>query len=174
MKRWLVAALVVVLIGGLAVSLLSDEPSRPRPAGWRDEWAGLPLEHERDWSLDPLKRGVVQALFFSSTDALTKCLQKHGGPEGAVVKLELLVETEQGHTHFEYVEPEPRAELPAGLVSCVTRALEQAQPLPTPRFPDKTRWRLEVPFLLPPPSALPRAPWWRRFIPERRKEDHIG
>jgi hypothetical protein len=175
MRKKIVALLgVVLLIAGLALSLLNDQPGRPRPVGWRDEWAGLPLEHERDWSMDPLKRGVVQALFFGSTDQLTGCFQKFGGETESVVKLELLVETEQGHTHFEYVEPEPREDLPAGLVSCITRVLEHAQPLPTPRTPENTRWRLEVPFLLPPLADVPKPPWWRRFIPERRSEDHIG
>jgi hypothetical protein len=167
------AALVAV---ALAVSLVADAPARPRPAGWRDEWAQLPLLKEGDWSLDPLERGVVQGEFFLASDQLAGCLQRYGGQDGAVVKLELLVETERGGTHFEYVEPlEARADLPAGLVPCLTRTLEQVQPLPTPGLAEDTRWRLEVNFLLPPLAELPRVPWWKRFFPSRRPgADRVG
>ena len=155
-----------VLVAGLVLSLVLEPPRRPRPPGWKDAWAALPLEREGEWALDPLKRGVVQASFFSATDRLTGCLQKHPVPAGSTVKLELLVETEAGGTHLEYVDAAPRPDLPEGLVSCLTRTLEQGLPVPTPRVPEGTRWRLELAFFLPPAADLPRAPWWRRFAPD--------
>lgn len=179
MKRPQLIALAVVIavVGALIASIVMDPPRRPRPEGWRTEWDALPLLEEGDWAMDSLKRGVVQAEFFSSTDELAHCVRKHGG-EGATVMLELLVETEHGGTHFEYVEAEPRTDLPDGLVSCVTRALESAAPLPTPGLPDGTKWRLEVGFLVPPLAELPKVPWWQRFIPERwrpgRPAPHVG
>lgn len=153
------------MVAGVGLSLLLDAPRRPRPAGWKDPWAALTLEREGEWAADPLERGVVQASFFSATDRLTHCLQQFGGPAGSMVKLELFVETEAGATHLEYVDAEPRPDLPEGLVWCLTRTLEQGLPVPTPRLPEGTRWRLEVAFLLPPAGDLPRAPWWRRFAP---------
>ena len=169
----LLVALVVALLGSFAV----EPQGRPRPTGFRDEWAGLPLLKEGEWALDPLKRGVVQGEFFLSTDGLAGCLQKHGNVEGAVLKLELLVETERGGTHLEYVDAQPaRADFPAGLVSCITHTLEQAQPLPTPGLPENTRWRLEVSFLLPPIAELPKRPWWKRLIPsaDSFSGNHVG
>ena len=164
-------AVVVMLLASFGV----EPPARPRPEGWRDEWAGLPLLKEGEWSLDSLKRGVVQGEFFLSTDGLTSCLQRHGEVEGAVLKLELLVETERGGTHLEYVEAEPRTDLPEGLVSCLTHTLEQAQPLPTPGLAEATRWRLEVNFLVPPVAELP-LPWWKRLLPRSRtfSGNHVG
>jgi hypothetical protein len=165
-------ALVVVLV----MSLL-DAPRRPRPEGYRSEWDKLPLLQEGDWSIDSVKRGVVQAQFFLSTEGLTHCVQRYGG-SGANVKLELLVETEHGVTHLEFVEAEPRTDLPEGLVSCVTRALEAADPIPTPALAEGTKWRLELNFLVPPLADLPRVKWWDRFIPERwrtkRPVNHVG
>lgn len=168
--------LLVAVVAALLASFVVEPPARPRPAGFRDEWAGLPLLKEGDWSLDSLKRGVVQGEFFLSTDGLAGCLQKHGNVEGAVLKLELLVETERGGTHLAYVETQPRADLPDGLVSCITHTLEQVQPLPTPGLGEDTRWRLEVNFLLPPSGELPKPPWWKRLLPRSRafSGNHVG
>lgn len=177
MSRPRLAVLVLLAAGftlALGAFLFLDQPARPRPAGWKQPWERLPLEPERQWAVDGLKRGVVQASFFNATDHLTDCLQHHGGPEGALVKLELLVETEQGGTHLEYVEAEPRTDLPAGLMPCVTRALEAATPVPTPRLLEGTHWRLEVGFLVPPLADLPRAPWWKRLLPERWRQPRSG
>ncbi len=180
MKRAALIVLVVAiaLVAALAVSLL-DPPRRARPDGWRSAWDSLPLIKEGAWAVDTLQRGVVQGEFFLATDELAQCVRKHRGGEGATVMLELLVETEHGQTHFEFVDAEARSELPAGLVSCVTRALENAAPLPTPALPEGTRWRLEVSFLVPPVADLPRVPWWERFIPERWRSGrssgaHVG
>ena len=127
--------------------------------------------------LDPIRRGVVQGQFFVSTDELAHCVQKFGG-SGANVKLELLVETEHGVTHLEYVDAEPRSDLPAGLMPCVTRALEGAEPMPTPGLPEGLKWRLEHEFLVPPLTDLPKVKWWQRFMPERWRgppsTGHVG
>ena len=182
MKRSVRVLLVLVafsVVTGLAVSILGEAPRRPRPPGYRAEWDGLPLKLEGEWALDATRRGVVQGEFFLATDELAPCVQRHGG-SGATLKLELLVETEQGGTHFEYVEAQavPGPPVPEGLASCVTRVLEGTAPLPTPGLPESTRWRLEVNFLVPPSSDLPRVPWWKRFIPERWRGspsgNHIG
>ncbi len=186
-KVMLVLMAFAVLIS-LMVWITGDVPRRPRPPGFRAEWEGLALSPEGEWALDATKRGVVQGEFFLATDALAACVQEHGG-EGANVKLELLVETEQGGTHFEYVDaavhpdtdpvhPE-RSRGTELLLSCVTRVLEGAAPVPTPGLPESTRWRLEVNFLVPPLSELPKVPWWRRFIPARWRSgnasgNHIG
>lgn len=171
----IVAALSAVL--ALAASLLLDAPRRPRPEGWRAPWEGLPLVKEGEWAVDATKRGVVQGEFFLVTDELSQCVRKHGG-EDAEVKLELLVETERGGTHFEYVDAQPGHHAPRALVSCVTRSLESADPLPTPSLPEGTRWRLEVTFLVPPLKELPQVPWWKRLLPERwrsgSKTPHVG
>ena len=172
-RRVLLGLAAAVLVAGLGLSLLLHAPARPRPAGWKDRWAALPLEREGEWSADPLKRGVVQASFFSATDSLTLCLQKYGATGGEVVKLELLVETEQRGTHFEFVEAQPRPDLPEGLVSCVTRVLEQGEAVRTPGVPEGTRWRLELAFLLPQPADLPPAPWWRRLLPDAWHARHL-
>jgi len=115
----------------------------------------------------------VQASFFSATDSLTHCLQKYAAPGGAVLKLELMVETEHGGTHLEYVEASPRADLPEGLVSCLTRVLEQSPPVLTPGIPEGTLWHLELAFLVPQPADLPPAPWWRRFVPDAWHTGHL-
>lgn len=168
MKRALLIVLVVViaLVAALVISLLGP-PRRARPDGFRSAWDNLPLVKEGEWAVDSLQRGVVQGEFFLATDELAQCVRQHRGGEGATVKLELLVETERGQTHLEFVDAEPRPDLPGGLVSCVTRALENAAPLPTPALPEGTRWRLELSFLVPAVTDLPRVPWWDRFIPER-------
>ena len=180
MKRAPLILLVVViaLVALLAFSLL-EPPRRARPEGWRSAWDSLPLIKEGEWAVDTLQRGVVQGEFFLATDELAACVRKNRGGEGATVKLELLVETEHGQTHFEFVDAEPRSDLPSGLVSCVTRALENAAPLPTPALPEGTRWRLELSFLVPPVTDLPKGPWWERFIPERWRSGrssgtHVG
>ena len=160
----LIAAIVVII--ALAVSLLGDAPRRPRPEGFRASWDKLALLQEGEWAVDQFLRGVVQAEFFVSTDDLSRCVQKYGG-SGASVKLELLLEAEHGATHVEFVDAEPRTELPEGLVSCVTRSLEAADPLPTPAVAEGSKWRLEYSFLVPPIADLPRLKWWERFIPER-------
>lgn len=166
MKRGILSLLAAAALAvALFAMIFLYQPSRPRPEGWQQPWAALPLEHEGDWAIQPLKRGVVQACFFSATDTLTRCLQQYGAPEGAVVKLELLLETEHGGTHPEYVVAAPRSDLPGGLVSCLTGALEAVTPVRTPQLPEGTLWRLEVPFLVPPLADLPVAPWWRRWVP---------
>lgn len=182
-KRGLIVGLVVaVALVGVLVTSLMDAPRRPRPEGYRREWDALPLLAEGEWALDAVKRGVVQAEFFVSTDELAHCVQKYGG-SGATVKLELLVETEHGVTHLEYVDvasgdPEPRTVLPEGLMPCVTRALEGADPVPTPALPEGLKWRLELNFLVPPLEDLPKPKWWQRFIPERWRgppsTGHVG
>ena len=168
-------SLLAVLVG----SLLADAPRRPRPAGWRAPWDALPLLKEGEWAVDPVKRGLVQGEFFLATDELGQCVRRHGGAEGEVLELELLVEAEHGGTHFEYVDAAPRTDLPAGLVSCVTRALEAVEPLPTPGLPDGTLWRLQLNFLVPPLADIPPVPWWKRFLPEgwrsgRSSGTHVG
>ena len=165
-RRVLLGLAAAVMVAGLGLSILLRAPARPRPAGWKEPWAALPLKREGQWTADPLKRGVVQAAFFSATDSLTLCLQKYDGAGGEVVKLELLVETGQRGTHLEFVEAQPRPDLPEGLVSCVTRVLEQATAVRTPQLAEGTRWRLELAFLLPQPGDLPPAPWWRPFLPD--------
>lgn len=177
-KRGVIAGLVVaVALIGVIVTSLMDAPRRPRPEGYRKEWDVLPLQKEGDWAIDALKRGVVQGEFFVSTDELSHCVQKFGG-SGANVKLELLVETEHGVTHLEYVDSEPRTDLPEGLMPCVTRALEGADPIPTPALPEGLKWRLELNFLVPPISDLPKVKWWQRFMPERWRgppsTGHVG
>jgi hypothetical protein len=176
-QRALIIGLVVAgALIGVIITALMDAPQRPRPDGYRKEWDALPLEKEGDWAIDTLKRGVVQGEFFTSTDELAHCVQKFGG-SGASVKLELLVETEQGATHLEYVEAEPRADLPPGLMPCVTRALEAANPVPTPALPEGLKWRLELNFLVPPISDLPKLQWWQRLMPERWRgppTSHVG
>lgn len=181
MKRAKVILLVAAAaaIAALAASLLLPAPRRPRPEGWRQPWAGLPLLQEGEWAVDRVKRGVVQGEFFSATDELAHCVQQDPSAEGEVLELELLVETERGYTHFEFVDSPPRDDLPDGLVSCVTGTLEAAAPLPTPGIPEGTRWRLAVKFLVPPLKELPRVPWWKRWLPERWRsrgdaEPHIG
>ena len=176
MKRVIIAVVVAVVVFAIAASLLIDGPRRPRPEGWKAPWASLPLIKEGEWAVDPLKRGVVQGEFFHATDGLSHCVRKHGGAEGAVVKLELLVETEHGVSHFEYVDAEPRADLPEWLVSCITRTLEEAIPLPTPGLPEGTRWRLELSFLVPPLEELPQVPWWKRWLPRPGPSggNHVG
>lgn len=176
--RGLIAGLVVVVaLAGVLVTSLMDAPRRPRPEGYRKEWDALPLLQEGEWSLDAVKRGVVQGQFFVSTDELAHCVRKFGG-SGASVKLELLVETEHGVTHLEYVETEPRSDLPEGLMPCVTRALEGADPIPTPALPEGLKWRLELNFLVPPLAELPKVKWWQQLLPERwrgsRSTGHVG
>src|SRR4051812_37416023 len=99
-KRALIAGLVVAIaLTGVLITSLMEAPRRPRPEGWRSEWAALPLLTEGEWAMNPLQRGVVQGEFFSSSDELAHCVQKYGG-SGTRVKLELLVETERGATHL--------------------------------------------------------------------------
>jgi hypothetical protein len=172
-RRVVLVLAASLLVAALGLAILLQAPARSRPPGWKDPWARLPLEPEGSWTADPLKRGVVQASFFSATDSLTACLQKYPAPGGVVIKLELLVETEHGGTHLEYVESSSRPDLPEGLVSCVTRVLEQGAPVLTPGVAEGTRWRLELAFLLPQPADLPPAPWWRRFLPDAWHSRHL-
>ncbi len=177
-SRYILLAVAIALVAALVISLL-DPPRRPRPDGYRSAWDSLPLIKEGEWAVDTLQRGVVQGEFFLATDELAQCVRSHRGGEGATVRLELLIETERGQTHLEFVDAEARPELPSGLVSCVTRALENAAPLPTPALPEGTRWRLELSFLVPPVTDLPGVPWWERFIPERWRSGrpsgtHVG
>lgn len=154
------AALVV----GLAAELLLYQPRRPRPEGWRAPWDGLALLKEGEWATDPLKRGVVQGEFFSASDQLEHCVRKYEGNEGQVLVLELLVETERGGTHFEFVDADAHPVLSKQFVACVTGVLERAVPLPTPGLPVGTRWRLQVHFLVPPAQPA-HGPWWKRLLP---------
>lgn len=168
-RRGLLVGLgAAALVFALAAELfLMSAPRRPRPEGFRAPWDGLPLLKEGEWSTDALKRGVVQGEFFSSTDELAHCVKKYDGAQGQVLVLELLVETERGGTHFEYVEAEPHPVISQALSGCVTRVLEQAVSLPTPALAEGTRWRLQVHFLVPPTSEVVEDPWWKKLLPGR-------
>lgn len=167
MKKLIFGLVAAVLIVGLAVQVLSGEPRRPRPPGFRAAWEGLALTAERDWSLDTFLRGVVQGEFFSASNQLAGCVKDFDGAGGEVLVLELLVETERGGTHFEFVAAQPHPVISQDLSDCVTRVLEQAQPLPTPALPDGKRWRLQVHFLVPPSEQAVEDPWWKKLLPGR-------
>lgn len=167
MKKLIFSLVAAVIIAGLALQVLSGEPRRARPPDFRAQWEGLALTAERDWSLDPFLRGVVQGEFFSATDQLARCVKEYDGAEGEVLVLELLVETERGGTHFEFVDAQPHPVIAQDLSDCVTRVLEQAQPLPTPALPEGKRWRLQVHFLVPPTEQVVEDPWWKKLLPGR-------
>ncbi len=166
MKRALALAVLVLAAAVLVFGATHYDPRRPRPEGWEAPWRALPLEPETSWAPDALKRGVVQRLFAQATDELTECSQEYFRAKVAdVVPLELLLEAGAEGVRLAYVVTPPRADLPAGLLPCLERAIEKSKPVAGPGLAPGTRWRLGLSFLLNPVSDLPSPPWWERFVP---------
>lgn len=167
MKRGLIGAVLVVLVAATVFVTTHFDPRRPRPEGWRTPWDALPLETESSWAPDVARRTLVQALFFEATPALTECTEEYfRGTEAVTVQLELLLEAVPEGVRLTYVVPEVRGDLPAGLMSCVERALEKGKPLPVKGAKPGLRWRLGLSFVVNPVSELEPAPWWQRFVPD--------
>ncbi|MFZ5441903.1 MAG: hypothetical protein ACOZQL_18000 [Myxococcota bacterium] len=166
MKRLAVAGGVLALA---VVSFVGSawDPPRARGPGWRAPWDALPLETEERWAPDRQRRFLVQALFAGAVDELTECTEEYFHErDSKLVQLELLIEVGKGGAQLTWVVPESRPELEAGLLPCLTRALEKTKPVPAPGVAVGTRWRLGLSFVLNPVDALVSPPWWQRFVPD--------
>lgn len=161
--RWLFVLLLAA--GGVAV-LITWDPPRARPEGWKAEWAALPLEPELQWMADNAKRGSMIRSFMSVREELEECVEEYPpGSDGATLNVELLFEPESTGEKLEYFEVVSENGAPSGLATCLTREVERA---PVVVMPAELRgqWRLALTYVIPAPGVIPPAPWWRRFVPE--------